>query len=244
MDASRFYFGNRLISPILSHQLEELDQICRTGYRILDLGCGDGVMISDLINRSLIGQNCDFFGIDVLDSNIRMCKERKLKAHFVVGNANRLPFNGNFFDFIYSWMVIEHMEKPQKMVQEIVRVLRKGGKCYISSIMKKPWAIYFYRKNSKFVLDPTHLHEFKSQKEFLDLFQKNGLVLLESKMEKRKYSLLDLALKSLIRIGMLKPSIQLRNVFGMNKFLSIIQKMTMVTVPGFYQIEAVFLKKS
>lgn len=244
MDAPRFYFGNRLVSPILLHQLEKLDQNCRSEYRVLDLGCGDGVMISDLINGDLVGQNCDLFGVDVSDSNIRMCKERKLKARFVVGDANRLPFNGNFFDFIYSWMVIEHVEKPQKMAGEIARVLKKGGKCYVSSIIKKPWAVYFYRKNKKFVLDPTHLHEFKSQKEFLVLFQKIGLVLLESKMEKRKYSLLDLVLKSLIRIGILKPSIQLRSVFRVNKFLSLIQKMTMVTVPGFYQVEAVFLKKS
>ena len=47
-------------------------------------------------------------------------------------DASKMSFPDASFDFVYSFSVFEHMPEPGKVVDEIVRVLRPGGVCYIS----------------------------------------------------------------------------------------------------------------
>ena len=60
-------------------------------------------------------------------------------------------------------------------------LLKKEGFLYVSSVIKKSWAIYKYRNKGKFVLDPTHEREYRSKEEFLNLF-KNKFKLLKLKI--------------------------------------------------------------
>ena len=59
------------------------------------------------------------------------------------------------------------------MVNEIKRLSKSGGVIYVSSVIKKSWAIYKYKNNGKFVLDPTHEREYKNIDGFLNLFKKD-----------------------------------------------------------------------
>ncbi|HZO87426.1 MAG TPA: class I SAM-dependent methyltransferase [Chthonomonadaceae bacterium] len=47
-------------------------------------------------------------------------------------DAARMAFPDASFDFVYTFAVFEHIPKPDAAIQEIVRVLRPGGACYIS----------------------------------------------------------------------------------------------------------------
>lgn len=53
----------------------------------------------------------------------------------VIGDAQELPFPKNSFDTILSTQVLEHLPQPQKAVDEINRVLKKGGYCLLSTNM-------------------------------------------------------------------------------------------------------------
>lgn len=62
-------------------------------------------------------------------------------------------FNDNSFDFVVSFQVIEHIKNDNLMLQEICRVLKKGGKFIVStpnkkmSLSRNPWYIREYTVN-------------------------------------------------------------------------------------------------
>jgi SAM-dependent methyltransferase len=53
----------------------------------------------------------------------------------IVGDAMKLPFKNNSIDTVLSTQVLEHLKDPQKAIDEIFRVLKKGGVCILSTNM-------------------------------------------------------------------------------------------------------------
>lgn len=242
MDADNFYFTNRRVSPLLISEFDRMKSKKGKKLKVLDLGCGDGVMISDLQQLGYLKSNILLKAVDISQKNIELAKKRKLNASFEVADAQNTKLKENTYDLIYSWMVIEHVPSPRKMVVEIKRLLRKNGHSHISSVMKKPWAVYFYRNNGKFVIDPTHLHEYASMKEYEQVFTKVGLKVIKSHKEMAKYPLVDLILKVLMKLKIITPSVQMREMFTKNKLLQKMRDFSWVPIPGFYHIEVVVEK--
>ena len=54
------------------------------------------------------------------------------KAAFLQMNAEQMKFEGDHFDFIYSFSVFEHLPNPGKVIDEAIRVMKPGAVCYIS----------------------------------------------------------------------------------------------------------------
>lgn len=50
----------------------------------------------------------------------------------VVADGKKLPFKENSFDIVLIEMVLEHVDEPEKVISEASRVLKRGGKLYIS----------------------------------------------------------------------------------------------------------------
>ncbi|MDD5032891.1 MAG: methyltransferase domain-containing protein [Candidatus Pacebacteria bacterium] len=57
----------------------------------------------------------------------------------VVGDVLELPFEDNSFDTIISTQVLEHVEKPWVMIEEIYRVLKKDGICFLTCPFMSPY---------------------------------------------------------------------------------------------------------
>lgn len=239
MQQEHFYFTYRQISSLLVDELKRLKEVKKKHKKILDIGCGDGVMVFDLQRMKIFDSDHLVTGIDISPKNIDVAKKRIKNVRFRVADASRLPFKGRSFDFVYSWMVLEHQIDPIKMINEISRVMKKDAKCYISTIMKNRGAIYFYRRNKEFVLDPTHVSEFKSVDDFSKLIKNAGLKVIKLKKTQRYYSILELVLKVLIRLNMIHPKVEMRDVFGEHHFINFIRSILVIAVPGFYQLEAV-----
>lgn len=118
------------------------------GKKVLDVGCGDGVL-SWMLSKN----GGKVVGIDTLEEAIEFARKRckKMKnLEFVVGSAYSLPFEHKSFDYIVSSDVIEHLKYPEKMVSEVKRVWNKRGKVIITS------PIRFTEKP----LDRMHYQEF------------------------------------------------------------------------------------
>ena len=96
------------------------------GKRILEVGVGAG---TDHLQWARAG--CDCFGVDLTDAGIEMTKERLalygLASTLQRVDAETLPFDDGFFDLVYSWGVIHHSARPERILAEIRRVLRPGG---------------------------------------------------------------------------------------------------------------------
>ena len=93
----------------------------KKGNILLELGCGRGEFLKGFID---IGINC--YGVDLSENAKKMCPS----AHISKVNLQeqQLPFEDNFFDFIYSKSFVEHFYHPEKIFEESHRVLKLGGK--------------------------------------------------------------------------------------------------------------------
>lgn len=113
---------------------------------LLEVGCGEGRGVE------LLKPICNSFtGIDKIQSVIDDLSAKHKDAKFI--QAFIPPFTGvadNTFDSIISFQVIEHIKNDKLFLQEIYRVLKPGGKAYISTpnikktLTRNPWHIREY----------------------------------------------------------------------------------------------------
>lgn len=96
------------------------------GRRILDVGCGEGILLEKLAARL---PGCEITGVDLDPVNIRICRELGLPV--VEGGAYGLPFPDGGFDTVLFIEVVEHLSEPERALAEIHRVLRSGGRLVV-----------------------------------------------------------------------------------------------------------------
>jgi len=101
--------------------------------RILDAGCGHGRHIIYFSE-----QGYDVYGVDVSETAIEIANKWLssigLKGKAMVGNLINLSFEPEFFDVVISFGVLDHVmfSEAKKIIEEIKRVLTKGGYAYIT----------------------------------------------------------------------------------------------------------------
>lgn len=125
---------------------------------VLEIGCGIGTDGMEFAKKG-----ARYFGIDLTPNAIKLSKERfelfNVKGTFKVVNAEEaLPFPDNSFDHVYSFGVIHHTLNPEKIVNEIYRILRPGGAftvmLYNRSSINYYIEIMFLRKLFRLILYP------------------------------------------------------------------------------------------
>jgi ubiquinone/menaquinone biosynthesis C-methylase UbiE len=96
------------------------------GKTFLEVGVGAG---TDHLQWARAGLKCH--GVDLTDAAVELTRQRLALYGFTSSlqraDAEALPFPDNSFDLVYSWGVIHHSQAPQKVIEEIRRVLKPGG---------------------------------------------------------------------------------------------------------------------
>lgn len=117
------------------------------GGKLLDVGCGPGVMVESAISR-----NFEFFGVDLSKEMIHSCQKRFVhvpSAHFSVGRVEQLGLPDSFFDVVLCMGVVEYLEDDRAALKEIARILRQGGNLIVTfpnqSSPYRIWDRTFYR---------------------------------------------------------------------------------------------------
>ena len=100
--------------------------------RILDLGCGTGMLLGPLGERARL-----VVGVDMSAEMLRAAKKRAEGALLVLADADHLPFADGSFDAAVSVTLLQNMPNPGKTVRELARVLRSNGKAIITSLKHK-----------------------------------------------------------------------------------------------------------
>src|SRR5262245_23380 len=100
---------------------------------VLDVGAGNGGMC---IAAALQGAK-EVHGIEIQDFRIDLAYQwavaRGVKVHIQEGIAEKLPFADASIDVLILWAVIEHVDDPEKTLDELARVLRPGGYVVINA---------------------------------------------------------------------------------------------------------------
>ena len=127
--------------------------------KVLDVGCGDGVLFH-MMKKKLKNKNIKIFGIDKSEKALEIALKKNPDGEFQVADLYELPFEDDFFDLVLSSDVIEHVLEPNKMLLEIRRVGKHNSFTIIGTPIK-------YTEDS---LDALHVYEY-FPKEFENLLQ-------------------------------------------------------------------------
>jgi SAM-dependent methyltransferase len=101
----------------------------RAGARLLDCGCGPGVMTAELAALVAPGEA---IGVDLSGAQFSIGKERAKQlgiGNLVLreGGVSSLPFDEGAFDLVFAHALLEHLVDPAAAVRELARVLVPGG---------------------------------------------------------------------------------------------------------------------
>ncbi len=122
-----------------------------SGAKFIEAGCGDGTMV--ITASKYLKYNS--YGLDFSENLIQTLRKKYKTNNFIVGNINNLNnFKNNELDLMTSFGVIEHFENgPNKAIEEMYRVIRKGGYLIISVPIISPFLIFnALRRNLLFFL--------------------------------------------------------------------------------------------
>ncbi len=92
----------------------------RPGERILDLGCGDGVLAA-----KLTAMGCEVVGVDASEMQVAAARKLGVDARVMAGEA--LPFREEF-DAVFSNAALHWMLRPDEVIAGVWRALRRGGR--------------------------------------------------------------------------------------------------------------------
>jgi len=115
---------------------------------VLDVGCGSGWLVRMLTERVSQGR---VIGMDISDEMVRRARRNYVSvenAMFVIGGAEEIPWDANFFTQAISVESAYYWPDPARGLHEIHRVLREGGSAWV--------LINYFREN-------LHSHQWAGQ---------------------------------------------------------------------------------
>jgi len=121
--------------------LEAINSFDVAGKKLLEIGYGAGTDHLVLARRGAV-----MHGIDLTPASYEATSRRfnlySQTSQLRIGDAERLPYPDKFFDFIYSFGVVHHSPNTEQVINEVHRVLKPGGRCYITVYHKN--SIFFW----------------------------------------------------------------------------------------------------
>lgn len=177
--------------------------------KILEIGCGRGEFLNEFALYGL-----EAHGVDLSDYCLNFFPNLNFKKNDL--SKEKLPYEDNSFDIIYSKSVIEHFYYPEKIFVEIYRVLKPGG---VVITLTPEWR-YIYKT---FYEDHTHRVPFT-----IDSLRDIHLM----------HDFKDVKVESFIQL----PIIFEKNIF--NKFFKFLSFFTRIFVPDYFQKKTKWIKFS
>ncbi|CAG8558775.1 13197_t:CDS:2 [Funneliformis mosseae] len=157
-------YGKASQSPLVSHH-----HLPFKGLRILDIGCGGGVLTEALVR---LGGSA--IGADASDENIKIAQLHARKdpsLHIGPGSleyrcitAEKLLEQGETFDVVCAMEIIEHVINPAEFLKACAGLVKpEGGHLFLSTISRTPLSYFLtiLLAENLFKLVPQGTHDFQ-----------------------------------------------------------------------------------
>ncbi len=142
------------------------------GTRLLDIACGEGLLIQAARQRGVNG-----IGIDLSSLGTTLAHKRLGASWVSISNGEFLPFADQSFDYVTNTGSLEHFVDPIAGIKEMIRVLKPNGQAalvlpnsyYLVDIIWQVWRTGY---------SPNHkqpLERFASFREWWDFLENGGL---------------------------------------------------------------------
>ncbi|OUJ19129.1 SAM-dependent methyltransferase [Methanonatronarchaeum thermophilum] len=178
--------SKHLISLGCDYPLQDIE--VEGNEKVLELGSGGGIncfITSQLVpNGEVVG--LDFSGEMAVKAQKDINDLKIENIHFVVGDAENIPFQKNTFDIIFTNCVL-NLIKKEKAIKSIKKILKPTGHAYFSEIIVNKDIPGKLRKDISMVV--TCLAGANTQKELQEKLNQNGLEIKETQNKERILSM-------------------------------------------------------
>ena len=151
------------INPI---RVDYIDKNCGgvAGKKVLDIGCGGGILSEALTQRGAI-----VTGIDMAEMSLRVARmhlhESELDIDYQLSTAEDFADAHNSeFDVVACLEMLEHVPDPASVVAAAGKMLKPDGHAFFSTINRNPRAFLLAILGAEYLLNmlPKGTHEYKS----------------------------------------------------------------------------------
>jgi ubiquinone/menaquinone biosynthesis C-methylase UbiE len=101
----------------------------REGQRVLDVGCGPGIVTATLARAGALA-----YGVDVTAAMLREARAAGAGGRYLRADVERLPCVDQSFDVTLARNAFHHLADPHAVAREMARVTRAGGRVVIEDM--------------------------------------------------------------------------------------------------------------
>lgn len=117
---------------LLKHHLRHVDL---KGQRILEIGCGRGDFTCWMARE--LGEAAEVYGADFSPAAVRkaqmFAESSGIHAHWLVSDIQNIAVPSESFATVFCCETLEHVPQPRAALAELVRVLKPGGRLFVST---------------------------------------------------------------------------------------------------------------
>ncbi len=164
--ASRWWDTNSEFKPL--HDINPLrlsyidNRVPVAGQRVLDIGCGGGILAEGLAHRG-----AEVTAIDMAEASLNVARlhllESGLDIDYQESTAEQFAEqHPQSFDVVSCLEMLEHVPDPASVIQACARLVKPGGHLFFSTINRNPKSYLFAVLGAEYILQllPKGTHEY------------------------------------------------------------------------------------
>ncbi len=134
-----------------------------TGKRVLDIGCGGGILSESMAKRGAIVKGIDLGTAPLAVAKIHAKEENIDIEYQAIAAEDIAQQEPNSYDIVTCMEMLEHVPDPAAIVQACATLVKPGGHVFFSTINRNPKAFLFAIVGAEYVLNllPKGTHHYE-----------------------------------------------------------------------------------
>ena len=169
----------------LYHSRNLLEKKPFKGLKVLDIGCGGGLLCEPMARLG-----AEVVGIDVVEKNIKIASVHAEKAGLKIDyrhiSVEKLEKEKIKYDVVLNMEVVEHVDHPEEFISTCSNMLKKDGLIFCSTINRNVKSYLFAILGAEYVMNwlPKGTHDWKKfikPAELKDMFIKHKMSVMDTR---------------------------------------------------------------